>query len=369
MRLPTSARPPVASSGGRAAARVSTHRPADESTAPRDGRRPCRLRPAYTIRTVADGDRATRSQRRLAEELDDDRIVIGGHGSTTSLVVEEMDYTRSTPMFEGRRPMYGAIITGEPLALHAWDGAGVDLIDAPSDLGDARRFADGRASYLVRNPTDPAHNVLACFDRPLLFEADVVLLQEATGALVVQRTPVFGVTRLFQDGQVVSWDGGGWTARATAHSLLPALRAAVPDLDPMVADGLLTLALHWLSPARAGATLAVLAPTTDASLDTSSASTPPALTLTNRRHFPPLLSCLLQRDLATLIDLDGALRALGVGLLSSGDVDSSLDDDRGMRHRSARRWSVEHPEAVIAVVSSDGPVTVYLGGEAVIGRQ
>jgi hypothetical protein len=179
---------------------------------------------------------------------------------------------------------------------------------------------------------------------------------------------VFGVTRLYQDGQVVSWDGGSWTSRATAHRLLPDLLAAVPDLDPMVADGLLTLAIHWLSPARAGATLAVSPPTIDGSLDTSGATTPPALTLTNRRHFPPLLSCLLQRDLATLVDVDGALRALGVGLLSSGDVDSSLDDDRGMRHRSARRWSAEHPDAVTAVVSSDGPVTVFLGGEAVIGR-
>ena len=324
--------------------------------------------PTGTIRTMVDGDRTARSQRRLAEELEDDRIVVDGDGTTASVVVEEMDYTRSTPMFEGRRPMYGAIITAEPLTLRGWDGADVDLIDAPSDLGDARRFADGRASYLVRNPTDLAHHVLACFDRPLLFEADVVLLQEATGALIVQRTPVFGVTRLFQDGQVVSWDGGGWTSRATAHSLLPALMAAAPELDPTVADGLLTLAVHWLSPARAGATLAVLPPTTDASLDTSGATTPPPLTLTDRRHFPPLLSCLLQRDLATLVDLDGALHAVGVGLLTVGDVDTTLDDDRGMRHRSARRWSVEHPEAVIAVVSSDGPVTVYLGGEAVIGR-
>jgi hypothetical protein len=318
---------------------------------------------------MVDGDRPTRSQRRLSEELEDDGIVLDGCGPTVDLVVEEMDYTRATPMFEGRRPMYGAIVTSDPLALVAWEGAGADVIEAPSDLGDARRFADGRASYLVRDPADPAHLLLACFDRPLLFEADVVLLQDATGASIVQRTPVFGVTRLFQGGQVVSWDGGGWSARATARSVLPTLLTAAPDLDPAVADGLLTLALHWLSPARAGATLVVLARTGDASLDLSSASTPPTLTLTERRHFPPLLSCLLQRDLATLVAPDGALHAVGVGLLASGDVDLSLDDDRGMRHRSARRWSAEHAEAVVAVVSSDGPVTVYRGGEEIIGRR
>ena len=317
---------------------------------------------------MVDADRTSRSQRRLAEELEDDRIVLAADGPAASVVVEELDYARRTPMFEGRRPVYGGIITPTPEALGSLEDVAVDLVDAPSDLDDARGYADGRSSYLLRNPTDTSRVVVACFDRPLQYESDLVLLQKATGALIVQRTPVFGVARLFQDGQVVSWDGRSWTNRATAESLVATLQAAAPDLDPAVAHGLLTLAVHWLAPARAGATLVVHDGITDDSLDTSSASTPPALTLTNRRHFAPLWSYLLQRDLATLVDNRGRLQAIGVGLRSSELADTTISNDLGMRHRSAHRWSHDHPEAVVAVVSTDGPVTVYVGGEAVIGR-
>jgi DisA bacterial checkpoint controller nucleotide-binding len=317
---------------------------------------------------IPGADRTTRSQRRLADELDDDQIIVGGDRRTRAIVVGELDYTRRTPMFEGRRPNYGAIITTSPDSLAAWQDVGVDLLDVPGDLDPARTYADGRSSYLVRNPAEPSRLAIACFDRPLLFEADVVLLQEATGAQIVQRTPVFGVTRLFQDREVVSWDGRSWTARTTAYSLLPNLRAELPDLDPDLARGLLTLAVHWLAPARAGATIVVHHGGAEGSFDTSGATTPPGLRLTNRRHYPPLLSFLLQHDLATLVDTDGTVRAIGVGLLSSTEADAAITNDRGMRHRSAQRWSFDHPHAVVVVVSSDGPVTVYRAGDVMIGH-
>ncbi|MPY91852.1 MAG: hypothetical protein GEV08_01970 [Acidimicrobiia bacterium] len=317
---------------------------------------------------MTDADRTSRSQRRLAEELEDDRIGLPGDDATGSVVVEELDYARRTPMFEGRRPVYGAMITTAPENLQSWSDVGVDVVDASCNLEDARSFADGRACYLVRNPADPERIAVACFDRPLLFEADLVLLQEATGALVVQRTPVFGVTRLFEHDQVVSWDGRSWSGRATARSLLPGLQERAPELEPAVAHGLLTLAIHWLAPARAGATLVVHRGVADSSFDTSGAVPPPALTLTDRRHFPPLLSCLMQRDLATLIDTQGAIQTIGVGLLSTATAEAQVGNDHGMRHRSAQRWSFDHPEAIVAVVSSDGPVTVYRAGEPIIGE-
>jgi DNA integrity scanning protein DisA with diadenylate cyclase activity len=61
------------------------------------------------------------------------------------------------------------------------------------------------------------------------------------------------------------------------------------------------------------------------------------------------------------------VRAVGVGLLTTRDFDGERNHDRGMRHRSAQRWSSEHPEAVVAVVSADGPVTVYRAGAPIIG--
>ncbi|OWY60206.1 hypothetical protein B7486_70430, partial [cyanobacterium TDX16] len=130
---------------------------------------------------------ADRSQQRLREELEDDGIVLTvPDEATAALVVAELDHARRTPMFEGRQPTYGALITPTPESVRSWDGMGVDLVDLPGELDEARRYADGRGSYLVRSPDAPASIALACFDRSLLMEAELVRLQEATGALVVQ---------------------------------------------------------------------------------------------------------------------------------------------------------------------------------------
>lgn len=316
---------------------------------------------------MAEIDRPTRSHLRLADELDEDGIVLPTDERTAALVIEELDYARRAPMFEGRRPIYGALITTAPEALHEWGDVGVDLVDACCDLNDARTYADGRSSYLVRNPDAPDQMTLACFDRPVQYEADIVLLQQATGAHIVQRTPVLAVSRLYQPGQVISWDGRSWVGRATAQSLLPELLSHAPHLDETVAQGVLTVAIHWLAPARVGATLVVHHDYTDGSLDMSGAMPGPELNVTNRRHYPPLLSSLMQRDLATLIDNHGALHALGVGLQSSNSAQEVGNNRQGMRHRSAERWSINHPDATVTVVSADGPVTVYRAGTAIIG--
>lgn len=313
-------------------------------------------------------DRGSRSRRRLAEELHDDRVDLGDE-AVAAVLVDELDYARRAPMFEGRRPIYGAIVTTDPGQLRAWSAAAVDLVEVRGDLDGARAFADGRSSYLVRNPRDPSRVMVACFDRTLQYEADLVLLQEAIGATIVQRTAVLGVTRLFQSGRVVSWDGNGWTGRPTARSLLPDLQSHAHEVEADVAQGVLTLAVHWLAPARVGATLVLGHDGADGSLDRSSAVDPPQLTVTNRQHLPPLLSCLMQRDLATLVDRGGGVHAIGVGLLSSAEADAVVNNAHGMRHRSAQRWSFDHPEAVLTVVSSDGPVTVYKAGEPIISSR
>ncbi|QYG92232.1 hypothetical protein HC251_07140 [Iamia sp. SCSIO 61187] len=306
----------------------------------------------------------SRAEQRLADELEDDGVVVRGGPAMAAVVVQELDYVRRTPQFEGRHPLYGAMIVSSWTTFDPQGGVAVELVDAPHDLMEVRPFADGRASYLVRTVSGEGV-AIACFEHPLQYEADLVAMQADIGGVIVQRTPVLGVTRFFQDGQVVSWDGRRWNARSTAASLLPTLLDAAPDLAPAVAHGMLDLAVHWLSPAHVGATL-VVHDGDDASFDTSGASRPPALTLTNRRHFPPLLSCLVQRDLATIVDGRGTVTALGVGLLSGAEA-AAISNPRGMRHRSAQRWSFDHPDAVVTVVSEDGPITAYRAGEAVIG--
>ena len=309
----------------------------------------------------------TRSQRRLADELDEHGVALPADEPTAALVLEELDYARRTPMFEGRRPIYGAIVVDDPDVLRSWSEAGVELLDTGSGLDDARTYADGRSTYLVRSPADPERTAIACFDGALQYEADLVLLQEATGALIIQRTPVLGVSRLFTNDAVVAWNGRSWAPRATARSLLPLVERHAPELARDVTEGVISLAIHWLAPARAGATLVVHDPSAGQDrLDMASAVPGPGLNVTNRLHYPPLLSTLQQRDLATLVDPDGAVRAVGVALRASRAALEAVANEQGMRHRSAQRWSFDHPESIVVVVSADGPVSVYRAGDAVL---
>ncbi len=306
----------------------------------------------------------TGSARRLAEELSDDGIALDEDEGVRDLLLDELDYARRIPMFEGRRPLYGSF--SMPAGASIWGGGGIaDLVPLdglPRDM--ARTFADGRSAFVVNRHEDSP--VLACFDRPVQHEAELVRLQEATGACIVQRTAVFGQVRLFADGRVIAWDGQTWTDRPTAAALLPALCSRAPDLDPAVAHGLLDLAVHWLSPARVGATIVVHEEGFQwASMDVATKFHAPRLSITNRQHFPALFASLQQHDLATLVTADGSVQYLGVGLRSSEEAERNVDSDRGMRHRSAQRFSYDHPSTTIAVVSDNGPVTIFRQGRMV----
>jgi Probable sensor domain DACNK/DisA bacterial checkpoint controller nucleotide-binding len=304
------------------------------------------------------------SARRLAEELEEDGVKLEEHAGVRELLLDELDYARRIPMFEGRRPLYGSFSMPPGMSITTAGGVAdlVALDGLPRDM--ARTFADGRSAFVVnRHDESP---VLVCFDRPVQYEAELVGLQEVTGARIVQRTLMFGQVRLFTERRVISWDGQTWTDRPTAAALLTALRQHAPELDPGVAHGLLDLALHWLSPARIGATIVVHEQGFQwASMDVATKFHAPKLSIKNRKHFPALFASLQQHDLATLVSADGSVEYLGVGLRSSVEAERNVDSDRGMRHRSAQRFSYDHPSTTIAVVSDNGPVTIFRDGRAI----
>ena len=304
------------------------------------------------------------SARRLAEELEEDGVKLDEHDSVRELLLDELDYARRIPMFEGRRPLYGSFSMPPGTSITTAGGIAdlVPLEGMPREM--SRTFADGRSAFVVNRHEDSP--VLVCFDRPVQYEAELVVLQEVTGARIVQRTMMYGQVRLFSEQRVVSWDGQTWTDRPTAAALLGTLRQCAPELDPAVAHGLLDLALHWLSPARIGATIVVHEQGFQwASMDVATKFHAPRLSIKNRQHFPALFASLQQHDLATLVTAEGSVEYLGVGLRSSAEAERNVDSDRGMRHRSAQRFSYDHPSTTIAVVSDNGPVTIFRGGRAI----
>jgi DNA integrity scanning protein DisA with diadenylate cyclase activity len=69
-----------------------------------------------------------------------------------------------------------------------------------------------------------------------------------------------------------------------------------------------------------------------------------------------------------VVGADGAIRKLAVGLRWSDQAEEAVGNDRGMRHRSAQRYSYDQPTATVVVVSEDGPVTVYRRGQVVVTK-
>ncbi|HET6952197.1 MAG TPA: DNA integrity scanning protein DisA nucleotide-binding domain protein [Acidimicrobiales bacterium] len=309
------------------------------------------------------GPRVSRAAKRLMSELVDDGVALDAEGDLLQLLLDELDYARRPPQFERRIPLYGSIVVPDDRALVAV-GELVDLVDMHDlPLAVARRFADGRAAFLARGLDGSTR--LACFRRNVQNEADMVEIQDDTGAHLVQRTPVLGVTRLFTPSTTVEWTGYRWTSRPNARTQHARLAHLLPDVPTAVLGGVLELAVHWLSPGRAGATLVLPGDGGEAGLDLDHSIAAPPLSVTTRHHYPALLAALHQTDLAAIIGADGRVRRIGVGLHTSPTADRTVDSPRGMRHRSAARYTYDQPAAVAVVVSEDGPVTVFHRGRPV----
>jgi DNA integrity scanning protein DisA with diadenylate cyclase activity len=77
----------------------------------------------------------------------------------------------------------------------------------------------------------------------------------------------------------------------------------------------------------------------------------------------PLRHALAQTDGAALFDDEGVLVQIGVRLVPTIEAEVGVDGFKGMRHTASRRYSYDDPSATVIVVSEDGPVTVFRGGE------
>ena len=231
------------------------------------------------------------------------------------------------------------------------------------DVESARRFADGRSSFLVRAPDRPLS--LACFERSVQYEADLIEVQRTTGAHIVQRT-VMGNPRLLTRDGVVQWTGRAWSRRLNARWHARSLSRRLAGVPDEVLTGLLDLSIHWLSPARIGTTL-LLVPGDgpQAGVALGAATPSPPLSILRRAHYSALFSSLMQTDLAAVVTLDGSIRQLGVALLASSEAERLVPPSDGMRHTSARRFTFDHPDTLAVVVSEDGPVTLFAGGAPV----
>ena len=309
---------------------------------------------------------------RLHAELVDEAVPVPLDGETGEILLREVLYARDAPAHEGRPARYGALVLEESgggadeTARRRLSKLAAEIVPLDGyDLDAARRFADGRSSFLVRDARTAA---LACFPHSVEYEAALVELERSTGGIVVQRR-VDGSLRLCSSDGVIVWVGHRWRFTPNSARFADVIAHLVPQADRDVLVGLLDLCVHWLSAGRVGATLvwylvegSATVGASLAGLDVSRAIQTPPLSLLERTHRPALLSALAQLDRAVLVQPTGRLTHLNVGLVPSPAAVTTVPAIRGTRHTSARRFSFDEPRAVVAVVSQDGGVTVFSDG-------
>jgi hypothetical protein len=305
--------------------------------------------------------------RRLAEELEETGARLDGAAEWRAIVLEEMDYALRPPSHEGRVFSVGTIVepTKDP---SGWD-RGTELVithrpTGPTPRADARLFADGLSSWLIRSSA--AGDEWVIFDRPSGSERDLVVIADVMGATLIQRHPA-GAVRVVGAFGVLRWDGVRWHHEPPISSWLDSITMCPAPGDPGILGTMLEFAVHDLGSRGIGATLVYRADDGGESRFEERMSLPPPLKISRPTDLAPLRHALAQVDGAAVFDSRGVLRQLGVRLVPSPDAESTVEGYRGMRHTAGRRYSFDDPGATIVVVSEDGPVTVLRNGE-LLGR-
>jgi hypothetical protein len=310
-------------------------------------------------------DPSAARQRRLAEELQESGLVLEGDDALRTLLLEEVDHVVRPDVHERRVVSSGTIVqpASDPATWEA--GTQLDILRGSADgqpLPDARRFADGLSSWLIRRTDGSAE--WAVFDRTAGSERDLVVLASVLDATIVQRHPA-GPVRVVGGFGVLRWNGFSWHHEPPVDSWIDDVIRPAQGEDAVIAD-MLRFAIHDLGSLRVGALLIYRpvgdpGPTVEERLPT-----PPPLRIRTPTHLAPLRHALAQVDGAAVFDADGVLRRLGVRLVPSTVAEATVEPLRGTRHTSARRYSHDDPLATVIAVSDDGPVAVFRNGEILV---
>jgi hypothetical protein len=316
-------------------------------------------------------DRSRRLQY-LTSELQS----IGVHRTLNSRFLDEILYAMYPPVHERKVPLFGAMtrvpygpeiyrvrgrtITALQLSLPFSLAPRLIPLWSPTDTKAARESCDGQSAFLLIEPSEPPV-VARLSDRA--DELYLSTLQREEGISTAQRTGD-GKVKLYLPEFLATHDRNVWTAKPYSNEMAWPLAQLG---NGRVAQAVLDLAVHVLSPAGIGATFVwVLSgqPYKRAIFDEASAGRVEPLATAERQHFPLIRSLAAQNDRAIVLDHSGAVVATGVGLKWSAPWEG-IQADGGTRHNSAAKSSHSDPEVTIVVVSADGPVSVFFRGRRI----
>lgn len=301
---------------------------------------------------------------------------IGVHRTLDSKFLDEILYAMYPPVHERKVPLFGAMtrvpygpeiyrvrgrtITALQLSLPFSLAPRLTALWSPTDANAARESCDGQAAFLLIELSGPPV-VAGLSDRA--DELNLSTLQREEGISTVQRTGD-GKVKLYLPEFLATHDRNVWTAKPYSNEMAWPLAQLG---NGRVAQAVLDLAVHVLSPAGIGATFVwVLSgePYKRAIFDEASARRVEPLATGERQHFPLIRSLAAQNDRAIVLDHSGAVVATGVGLKWSPPSEG-IQAEGGTRHNSAAKSSHSDPGVAIVVVSADGPVSVFFRGRRI----
>lgn len=315
--------------------------------------------PAHTT-----GERHDRRRARLRDELVDAGLPIPD-GQAADRLVDELAHAMWAGIHEHRRFGYGCILdprdpdfAGDPVA------EPTAFVHGGEPLTELRRYADGQHLFLVRSEDGPPQVV--AFDVP--DEIALVRLHRRTGGTIVRRVSD-GVQVVTDDGTVGNYSGR-WSLSPSVTTAVDAIGDVVRLGDRDVLCQILDLCLHVLSPRYVGATIVwQLRTPRDDRLTRPPRPGPLDLTVVNDRHLDAVAKRVALLDGACVLERDGTVAGFGAFLGRSPATEDRIAYEAGLRHSSARWYSNDVPEALVFVVSEDGPVTVYRDGSELLSSE
>lgn len=315
-------------------------------------------------------DMEARRRRRLAEELEESGLALDRYpADVQAMLLEEVEHGLRPEVHERRVVISGTILapSTDP---DTWED-GTQLAITRGAIGEqplaaARRFADGRSSWLLRRTGGSVEWLV--FDRPAGSERDLVVLSDVLGATIVQRHPA-GSVRVVGDFGVLRWENFRWHHEPPVTSWIEVVTAEPAHGDAEVIEALLDFAVHDLGSLGVGSLLIYRPDGDPGPAVEQRLPIPPPLRITRATHLAPLRHALSQVDGAAVFDGQGVLHQLGVRLVPSTAAEANVEALGGTRHTSARRYSHDDPLATVIAVSEDGPVSIFRAGALLFAEE
>ena len=245
---------------------------------------------------------------------------------------------------------------------------GVQVVEMQQMPLDAlRTLSDGRRTFVVY--TGSPEPKLAVLDDAVSDEIRLLELSRLAEGIAIKRD-VSGTVRIAQNGDLWLVENRRWECKPP---ILEHVHLVEECLGSMPANlygplhSLLRMTYYILSSRNVGTTLVWrVKGTGQLTLDGLSTTgfdlRDLNLNVNDESALSRIEHLLKYNDGAAIVSPLGTIEYLGAHLFYKEETATKISEEGGTRHTSAKRFSFEHSEAVVFVVSQDGPVSIYSDG-------